>query len=709
MKNKIYYPALFLVLLTVLLLAANGRAVAQESKAEALRRQDGVQITSREEKYNDNNLEVNLKIPVIAGMADTDFQSRLNTLFESSAAERKKAITEQAGEFVEEADRGGFPLRTFQLYSDYRVTCNRNGLLSITCEFYEYTGGAHGMTVRDSYNIDPCTGRQLALKDMFKEGTDYKEIINREIKRQMAADPDKYFTGEEWGFKTISDNQAFYLEDAGTAEDGISPAGNVPGLVVYFDLYEIAPYAAGFPEFKIPWNLFGDAVPAFAPSGPATGTGFSVKLNARPVVFDVSPRLENGYFLVPLRAILEAMGAKVSWYGDTGTAVACLPGATLTVTKGSQYAGINGQGFTMPLAARIEGDRLIVPLEIILQAPGVQPSWDSATQTLSLFLEDIPGYPDLFLDLQRDIQNELERMDRDLFTAAGELARTGLDGEEARRILNELAARYPYVVDACTVDKNGKIVAVEPAAYHEFAGSDISGQEQVGRLWETGRPVISSVFTAVEGFPALDLEWPVFPVSYQQSYHSREDSVFNRQNELNGSVSLLIKPEQFFASFALPELQGQQPEMMVMQKDGYIVYDSDSSQIGRNVFTDPFYQDYTGLPALTRRTVAERAGVGTYTPPEQPIQKQVVKMSVWTTVGLHGTEWRLIINYAVDGASQSGKTAPALEIIPLQALAGNPWKIRVSGLAPGEPVTLVAEQQDGSGIKWESHAVFHAD
>ena len=33
-------------------------------------------------------------------------------------------------------------------------------------------------------------------------------------------------------------------------------------------------------------------------------------------------------------------------------------------------------------------------------------------------------------------------------------------------------------------------------------------------------------------------------------------------------------------------------------------------------------------------------------------------MSVWTTVGLRGTEWRLIINYAVDGASQSGKTAP---------------------------------------------------
>jgi hypothetical protein len=650
-KNKIYYPALFLVLLTVLLLAASGRAAAQESKAEALGQQDGVQVTAKEEKYSDDYLEVNLKIPVIAGMADTGLQSRLNTLFESSAAERKKAITEQAREYVEEAARGDFPLWTFQLYSDYRVTCNRNGLLSITCEFYEYTGGAHGMTFRNSYNIDLSTGRQLALKDLFKEDTDYKEIINREIERQIAADPDKFFTGEEWGFKTISDNQAFYLEDAGTAEDGVSPAGNVPGLVVYFDLYEIAPYAAGFPEFKIPWNLFGDTVQAFAPSGLSAGTAFGVKVNGRPVVFDVPPRLENGYYMVPLRAVLEAMGAKVSWYGDTGTAVACLPGATLTVTKGSEYARINGQVFPMPLAARIEGDRLIVPLEIILQAPGVQPEWDSATQTLTLFFKGVDGYPDLILDLQRDIQNELERMDRDLSIAAGELGRTGLDGEETRRILTELAARYPYVVDACTVDKNGIMVAVEPAAYHKFSGSDISGQEQVKRLWETGRPVISSVFMSVEGFPALDLEWPVFPASNQDSYQSLEGRVFNRQDELIGSVSLLIKQELLFASFAVPELQGQQPEMMVMQKDGYIVYDSDTSQIGRNVFTDPFYQDFTGLSDLTRRTVAERAGVGTYTPPDQPLQKQVLKRSVWTTVGLHGTEWRLIINYAVDDAS----------------------------------------------------------
>ncbi|MGE5543364.1 MAG: acyl-CoA thioester hydrolase/BAAT C-terminal domain-containing protein, partial [Bacillota bacterium] len=277
-----------------------------------------------------------------------------------------------------------------------------------------------------------------------------------------------------------------------------------------------------------------------------------------------------------------------------------------------------------------------------------------------------------------------------LAAAAEELARTGLTGDETRRVLNRLAARYPYVVDACTVDRNGKIVAVEPAAYYEYVGSDISQQEQVRRLWETGRPVISNIFTTVEGLTALALERPVF----------------NRQKEMIGLVSLLIEPERFFSTFAVPELQGQQPEMMVMQRDGYILYDSDKSQIGRNVFTDPFYQDYSGLPGLTQRTVANKSGVGTYAPPHD---KQVVKKSIWTTVGLHGTEWRLVLNFEADKKGDSSKTAPILDISPLQALAGELCNIEVSGLVPGAAITLVAEQQDNNGIKWESHAVFQAD
>lgn len=625
MKNKIFCRAFFPLVLTGLLLVAfSGWAMARESKAGDSYRQDGVQITCEEKKYSGDNLEVNLKIPVITGMTDTGVQSALNALFGKSVSDEEKAITEQVEEYLEEATKSDFPLRTFQLYSDYKVTYNRNGLLSVTCEIYEYTGGAHGMTFRNSYNIDLDTGRELALKDLFKEGAGYKDIINREIERQIAADPDKYFMDVEWGFKTISDNQAFYIVDA----EGSVSSVDYQDLVVYFGLYEIAPYASGIPEFKIPFTLIKD-VKADGLPGPAGATSFNVDFDGLPVVFDVSPRLENGRFLVPLRPVLEAMGAEVTWYDETKTAVACLPGATLAVTAGSQYARINGCEYLMEVTAGIDNGRMIVPLDVLLEAAGVQSEWNSATRSLTLFGKaPSADFPAPVLDLQRDIQNQLDQMDRDLATAAGELALTGLDGDEACRILSGLASRYHYVVDCSTVDYNGKIVTVWPTTYHEFAGADISEQEQVMRLKETRRPVLSNVFMSVEGFAAVDMQWPVF----------------NRPNELIGSVSLLIDQEQLFSSFAVPELQGQRLELMVMQKDGYILYDTDSSQIGRNTFTDPLYQDYTGLLALAQKVVADRAGVGTYASPDQSLQEQATQKSLWTTVGLYGTEWRLIVN-----------------------------------------------------------------
>lgn len=370
------------------------------------------------------------------------------------------------------------------------------------------------------------------------------------------------------------------------------------------------------------------------PAGPAAGTGFRLKLNNRDVIFDVPPLMENGQFFVPLRPVLEAMGANVAWDRDTNTAAACLPGVTLVVADGAEFARVNGSDLPLVAAAEIKNGRLIVPLQIILEASGAQSTWDSAAQTLELTMKDIPGYPTTVLDLQRSIQNELELMDQDLAAAAGELARTGLDGEEARLILNELSAKYPYVIDACTIDNNGIIIAVAPAAYHEFEGYDISRQEQVGRLQETRLPVLSPAFTSVEGFVAVDLEQPVF----------------NQQNELIGSVSLLIKPETLFSKFAVSNLH--QPETMIMQQDGYILYDTQNTQKGLNSFTDDLYQDYPELLSLARKVAADKAGLGNYTFLDESLQKQVAKRSAWTTVGLHGTEWRLIVNYIVDDNSQ---------------------------------------------------------
>ena len=96
------------------------------------------------------------------------------------------------------------------------------------------------MTTRFAYNIHKSTGKEVELKDIFKEGFEYKDIINKEINRQISKDPDRYFSGKD-GFVGISEDQSFYIKNN--------------TLIIYFGLYEIAPYASGISEFIIPNNL----------------------------------------------------------------------------------------------------------------------------------------------------------------------------------------------------------------------------------------------------------------------------------------------------------------------------------------------------------------------------------------------------------------------------------------------------------------------
>lgn len=121
---------------------------------------------------------------------------------------------------------------------DFDIKKNSDDILSIVIKYYKYAGGAHGEYENIAYNIDINNSKFISLKDLFKEQIDYKSIINEEIRVQIE---DLIKSNEEnkgiYEFKNILDNQKFYIQD--------------DNLVIYFDLYEIAPYAAGIPEFTI--------------------------------------------------------------------------------------------------------------------------------------------------------------------------------------------------------------------------------------------------------------------------------------------------------------------------------------------------------------------------------------------------------------------------------------------------------------------------
>lgn len=189
---------------------------------------------------NLNYLKEDIKIPQLMGGNDEEKINLMNNMINSDILpkvnEAEKISKEYFDISIEEK-----PTFQYEIYSKYTVTNNSKDIISLYNDYYEFLGGAHGITIRTSYTIDKEKERFLSLKDLFISEYDYKDIINKEIKSKIDKEPDNYFDSGS-GFKGIDDNQKFYIE------------GN--NLVIYYQIYDIAPYVFGIPQFKIPLSLF---------------------------------------------------------------------------------------------------------------------------------------------------------------------------------------------------------------------------------------------------------------------------------------------------------------------------------------------------------------------------------------------------------------------------------------------------------------------
>ncbi|WP_053367737.1 DUF3298 and DUF4163 domain-containing protein [Bacillus sp. FJAT-27245] len=131
-----------------------------------------------------------------------------------------------------ENDQYSYEHRTF-----YEIRHNENNLLSILMYEYQYTGGAHGMIVVKSYNFNTLTGDQIYLQQAAGSKTALSKISKHALSE---------LNKREYSFKPISlnlsNNTPFYFTPN--------------GIVLKFQEYEVAPYAAGLPEVNVPSKIY---------------------------------------------------------------------------------------------------------------------------------------------------------------------------------------------------------------------------------------------------------------------------------------------------------------------------------------------------------------------------------------------------------------------------------------------------------------------
>lgn len=202
---------------------------------------DEIIINTKEISSELEEISLNIHIPQIQGLPDKNFQKELNQTFMNEAKKAKKNALTIARDYNKDMLKDGLNPIKFEYISNFSIVKAPAPYLVLAFLEYQYSGGAHGISYQKYITLNTKDSTIVTLKSLFKEDVDYKQLINTQIQKQIqerSTQGEYFFPGQE-GFVGIKDDQAFYINRSGD-------------LVIVFNIYEIAPYAAGIIEFIIP-------------------------------------------------------------------------------------------------------------------------------------------------------------------------------------------------------------------------------------------------------------------------------------------------------------------------------------------------------------------------------------------------------------------------------------------------------------------------
>lgn len=156
--------------------------------------------------------------------------------------------------------------------------------------------------------------------------------------------------------------------------------------------------------YSAPAHAESAAVQAEAPT---TGP-ISIYLDGSQLESGTEPMIVDGAVLVPMRGLFEAQGAKVIWDGGSKTVTATKGDTTLTYQIGQDTADLNGQPLSLSVPGQIKDGYTLVPLRFVSEALGSTVSWDPDSRTVQVnsFILETTVLRELSLKSAPDVQSD---------------------------------------------------------------------------------------------------------------------------------------------------------------------------------------------------------------------------------------------------------------------------------------------------------------
>lgn len=262
-------------------------------------------------------------------------------------------------------------------------------------------------------------------------------------------------------------------------------------------------------------------------------------------------------------------------------------------------------------------------------------------------------------NLSADMQNTAEALEESINMGLLELeagiennskvlSEEGLTGNAAEAALSENLLDFPWAESSLVISKEGIVVTAVPDNYADIVGEDLSWQPQVQKANTEQVPVVSDVFTMAEGFTGISQSYPVF----------------SPEGGYLGYTDITYRPDVFLEKRILPVTADTPYDTWVAQTDGTLLYDTKSEEIGNNLLEDEMYSD-PALQAVLKKILAEESGTAGYVFSDKNWKMNVTKQAIWTTAGIDGTEWRVVVTYS--GEDTEAGSSTSAEIVPATA------------------------------------------
>jgi hypothetical protein len=217
-------------------------------------------LSAQEKTYSENekktNMEIAIRYPEFSGLPNTDAQAKINADIKTKTFASLTSFKGEVSSCASTPDNPGQEDNPCLFQTDYgdAVIVN-NTIFSVPLQQSTYTQGAHGSTLLWFANYDINTGQMIGPQDIFQNGSNYLKVIADYSKQQLITQlninsPDS-MSDADWVSQGTAPDSDNYNNNIGFEKDG---------LVVVFEEYQVAAFAAGPQTVHIPYSVLKDVL-----------------------------------------------------------------------------------------------------------------------------------------------------------------------------------------------------------------------------------------------------------------------------------------------------------------------------------------------------------------------------------------------------------------------------------------------------------------